>query len=260
LGDISKKLFYLHRDALTSGSKSPLKSFEPWLKEQHAAILALEKVAANFRHSMLSYMQEAEYLDIMNERITKASGYFIPKIKAIEDSFNAKLSAIGFDKVPKQFLKSLEASKELLKNKVIQINKNQLFVAAAYNGQVLDKHTLNQSSIYAKHTVGKPKKSDKTPTAEISFKFFKEGKTVAEIAKEREFTEGTILNHLTRYVSTGDIEAGNLMDHKKLSQIVIVIESIGGGTLTEIKSKLGDEFTYDDVKIALAHYKFINEK
>jgi energy-coupling factor transporter ATP-binding protein EcfA2 len=260
LEPLYRKASYLLKDVHNSGEKSPLKAFETWIREQHAAIQELEKVAKNFQYAIYGYMQEDKYLATMNERITKASGYFIPKLKEAEDSFRTKLSTIGYDKVPKPFLKSLEDFKEMLRAKVILINTNQLFISAKAKGETLDKATLDQHAIYKTAYKKTEKKSDKTPTAEITYNLYKQGKSISHIASERALTEGTILGHLTKYIQSGELDATKFVDHTKLSQISIVIETIGGGTLTDIKSKLGDEFTYDDIKVALAHYKFQKEK
>ena len=260
LEPLYRKASYLLKDVHNSGEKSPLKAFETWIREQHAAIQELEKVAKNFQYAIHGYMQEDKYLATMNERITKASGYFIPKLKEAEDSFRTKLSTIGYDKVPKPFLKSLEDFKEMLRAKVILINTNQLFISAKAKGETLDKATLDQHAIYKTAYKKTEKKSDKTPTAEITYNLYKQGKSISHIASERALTEGTILGHLTKYIQSGELDATKFVDHTKLSQISIVIDTIGGGTLTDIKSKLGDEFTYDDIKVALAHYKFQKEK
>ncbi len=261
---INRKAFYMLKDVQTSGAKSPLKAFETWMREKQTALAELTKVAKNFQKSIQAYSHELNYEAVMNERITKASRYFMPKLKLTSDSFNAKLSTIAQDRVPKEFLQSIENLTEMLRAKLININTNQLFVDSYAKGEMLDMATLRASSAYQSSTTKAKMKatsnSNRTPTAEISYGLFTAGKTVEEVARARELTEGTILSHLTRYIQTGELQASRLIDHKKLSQICIVIETLGGGTLTDIKVKLGDEFTYNDVKIALAHYKFQQEK
>ncbi|MFT4740038.1 MAG: energy-coupling factor transporter ATP-binding protein EcfA2 [Marivirga sp.] len=260
LGAISKQAYYLHKDVLNSGAKSPLRKFDDWATELHNGLQALEKVAKNFQYSLHGYAQENEYKAILQERVSKASGYFIPKVKNLEDSIKAQLSSLAEDKIPKPFLKSIEELKDLLYSKIIEISRNQLFVEATYKGKMLNKEMLRKSSFYKDTIKPAKKKGDKTPTAQISYNQYKKGHAVVDIAKERGLAEATIMSHLIKYVQSGELAAIEFIDHKKLSQIIIVMETIGGGTLTDIKSKLGDEFSYDDIKIALGHYKFEKEK
>jgi hypothetical protein len=73
-------------------------------------------------------------------------------------------------------------------------------------------------------------------------------------ANERGLVTGTILGHLCTYVATGKIEANKLIDSEKLDQICTVIKLKGTDSSGVIKAALSDDYTYTDIKIALAHY------
>ena len=103
------------------------------------------------------------------------------------------------------------------------------------------------------------KKKDKTPTAEISFALYKEGKTVEEIAKERGLVNSTIEGHLCKYIETGEVKATDLIEEEKLKNILSLITP-ETTSLTEIKSQLGDEYTYGDVRVAMTEWKRIRVK
>lgn len=57
-------------------------------------------------------------------------------------------------------------------------------------------------------------KKNKEDTKKVSFRLFKEGMKVKEIAEFRELTTGTISNHLLHYVQTGDIKLQELVDQE----------------------------------------------
>ena len=85
--------------------------------------------------------------------------------------------------------------------------------------ELLSKHNL-ETNMAAKEQIqresGKKKSSEaKIDTKTVSFDLFKAGKIVAEIAKERNFTIGTIEGHLAYYVGTGDIDINELVLHEK---------------------------------------------
>ena len=62
-------------------------------------------------------------------------------------------------------------------------------------------------------------KKNKEDTKKVSFRLFKEGMKVKEIAEFRELTTGTISNHLLHYVRTGDIKLQELVDQEKINYI-----------------------------------------
>jgi uncharacterized protein YpbB len=97
------------------------------------------------------------------------------------------------------------------------------------------------------------KKKDKTPTKEISFKMYRQGQSISEIAKERGFVESTILGHLSQYVATGELGIVKFLSAEKLKNIIKVAEKLETKSSGEIKAKLGDEYSYVDIKFALAH-------
>ncbi len=98
----------------------------------------------------------------------------------------------------------------------------------------------------------KPEKEPKAPkgeTFEISFRLFKEGKTIKEIAETRGLAQGTIEGHLCKYLATGQLEIKDLMDltrAKKLRDFIIENPEM---TSSEIKTATNDEFGYGEIKL-----------
>jgi hypothetical protein len=98
-------------------------------------------------------------------------------------------------------------------------------------------------------------KPEKVDTKKISFDLFESGKTIAEIAKERQLTISTIEGHLAYFIENGTIEASSLMDAAKLDVIIKTRQQNPDARLSELKAALGDDFTYGDLQIAMAHLK-----
>lgn len=139
----------------------------------------------------------------------------------------------------------LEKIKGIGKNKIKLFGDEILSIVHNYLGQ--NKHADHSS---------KPK--IKIDTKQVSFDFFKQGKSVKEIAAERNLSVQTIYNHLLYYVKEGQILANELMEVEKLKHIVNFIEEEKIESLTDIKNKLGDMYSYDEIKIAINHVKFIS--
>jgi uncharacterized protein YpbB len=96
------------------------------------------------------------------------------------------------------------------------------------------------------------KKEAKKPTKQISFELFKSGMSVAEIAKERSLTPGTIENHLANYISSGDIDVLELIDLKRYQKIRNEIEKAGEVKgLTALKEKVTSSISYMELKMVL---------
>ena len=98
----------------------------------------------------------------------------------------------------------------------------------------------------------KPKKEKKPSTKAISFELYKSGKTVDEIAEIREMVPSTILSHLTFYIELGELDARELIAPKKLEELTAAIPSIKYEGLSDLKAKLSDDYSYGEIKVALA--------
>jgi uncharacterized protein YpbB len=83
---------------------------------------------------------------------------------------------------------------------------------------------------------------------------FKNGNSIAEIARQRNLTFGTIEGHLARFVVTGEVDILDIVDSIKLDKILTLIEENPALTSSELKKQLGDDFSYNQVKAAM-HYR-----
>ncbi len=94
-----------------------------------------------------------------------------------------------------------------------------------------------------------PKNQAKTNTKELSLNLFKEGKSIAEIAKERELTTNTIQNHLLHFIPTKQVSVSNLMDVDKYETLQKKVRKISFESLSDLKTKLNDDYSYFELKL-----------
>lgn len=109
----------------------------------------------------------------------------------------------------------------------------------------------------------KERKSEKRPKIDTkgeSFRLFKEGKTISEIAAERNFTIQTIEGHLAHFVQKGEINIEELVSREKLLLIEPAIRGFDGGPITSVKQKLGNNVSFGEIKLAIAWSTFIKNK
>jgi uncharacterized protein YpbB len=117
-----------------------------------------------------------------------------------------------------------------------------------------------------KEKKGKEEKKEKAPKGEtqrISLELFRNGKTIAEIAKERNFAVSTIEGHLTGFVKTGEVAVTELVPPEKIAVILPLVEAIINGTntsISSIKDQLGRNYSYMEIKAVLNDFIRTMEK
>ena len=156
----------------------------------------------------------------------------------------------------KTYREELKEIKEQLFGQLLAIHRASLFIAFLSKDKTPTKQDVQET--LSQLIIPKTKK-DKTPTHEVSLSLYQQGKSIDEIAEERGLVSSTIEGHLGKYIATGEIKATELVDEEKLNNILSLItpETTGTG---EIKNKLGDDYSYGEVRIALEEWKRVNEK
>jgi ATP-dependent DNA helicase RecQ len=96
---------------------------------------------------------------------------------------------------------------------------------------------------------------EKTPTNTISFNLFKEGKTIEEIAKERNFTISTIEGHLSTFIASKQINIGDLVSEEKQKLIKEAIQIHGMSGTRNLKDNLPEDISYGEIRMVIAAEK-----
>ena len=92
----------------------------------------------------------------------------------------------------------------------------------------------------------------KTDTKSLSFKFYKEGKDIAAIAKERNLAASTIENHLAYFIGSGEIDIREFVSDEKQKMIRAVAAEHGLLSHKTIIDNLPEGYTYSEIKMVLA--------
>ena len=85
-----------------------------------------------------------------------------------------------------------------------------------------------------------------------SFRLFKEGKTMAEIAAERNLAVSTIESHLARFVKWGDIKIDELVSREKLVLIEAALTDFKGSSIIPVKQQLSDDISFGEIRLVMA--------
>lgn len=95
----------------------------------------------------------------------------------------------------------------------------------------------------------------KTDTKTLSFDLYKAGKTIAEIASERNLSVATIEGHLVPFIAEGKIEITELVPLKKQQAILGAVSIHGTQSHKTLIENLPADFTYGEIKMVLATVK-----
>ncbi len=95
--------------------------------------------------------------------------------------------------------------------------------------------------------------AEKIPSNTISLKLYEQGKTIVEIAGERKLAASTIESHLVQFIKTGDLAVTGFMNEAKVELIVELINSHPEKPHGELRSMLGDEYSFTEIRAVANH-------
>ncbi|MCO6359966.1 helix-turn-helix domain-containing protein [Roseivirga pacifica] len=236
-------------------NRSLKQQFLTWTTDLVATLTPLIKVGRGFQSQVYKITQEDDFESQLSERVKKATDYFSPILKNALEAIKTHDKNLKDKTRLKTYRKELKALQEELFNKTIALLRTSLYVEFLAEGKTLTKQDIDE--VLTSMIVPETPKKDKTPTHEITFSLYKEGKTVEEIAEARGFVASTIEGHLCKYLATGEVKATDLVDEQKLKNMLSLITP-ATETMGEIKAQLGDEYSYGEVRIALEEWKRLN--
>ena len=99
----------------------------------------------------------------------------------------------------------------------------------------------------------KPVKEKKEDTKVTTFKLYKQGHSIKEIAKERDLNQQTIVRHLAHYVAKGMLAVEEFVPEAKADAVREAVESLGSlKGLAAIKEACPEDVTYQDIVLVIA--------
>jgi len=110
------------------------------------------------------------------------------------------------------------------------------------------------SVAYKKSLASKSTSSTAAPHSRLqTLTLYKQGHSIEEIAVERGFTQSTIITHLTELFEAGEeVDVMSLIPEGHYRNVVDAIEQLGDGALKPIKELLGDDYSYDEIRLVRA--------
>jgi predicted ATPase len=142
--------------------------------------------------------------------------------------------------------------------------KQQLMKVTDICAQLTQSHnvtdvltTIDASTQSIATEAAKPKeKLKKGDSHRESLKMYQEGKSVEEIAKERNLTTQTIEGHLTSFIPTGETKVEDFVSPEKMNVIIdFYRNNPDSKNSSAVKHSLGDDYSYMEIKAVMMSIK-----
>lgn len=149
------------------------------------------------------------------------------------------------------------------KKQLLEINGFGKIRVEKYGAQILEvikayceenDIETDDTIVFEKETL--PKKTlQKGESDKISLELFQSGKTISEIAAERELAETTIFGHLSKFVNTGEVKIGALISEDHYNELLENIPKHTFENLSDLKNQLDQKYQYHEIRLVLNSMK-----
>ncbi len=220
-----------------------------------------KQTATKFQQQLQAILQTAEedHYTHVNDRVQAAEAFFRQTLEEhVATPLQAHYDQMKLKAGIKKYLKLLREITLEIKHKLAQLaaiatltkglaqkeDLSELFIA--YNTA-----REQQQKAIEKNLAKTNKKQEKGDSKKVSLQLYKEGKSVDEIAAMRSLSPSTVESHLVSFVGSA-LELDALVTAEKAGHINTVIDTLGNDVkIGGIKAKLGDEYTYTEIRAVL---------
>jgi len=213
------------------------------------------------------------------ERLQKGSGYYQRLIwNSIKSCTRMRLELEAYSKT-KAMVKAIEELEQLLINTYHDLQKIEPLAKAITLQNPVPEKLNSKTQLVKLHReliaelrlqvdvdskkaalkTGRKKKVKTgadvvaSETYQKTLAMINDGLTPEEIADQRGMAEGTIYGHLSKLIGAGEIDISKLMSPDQLDKVMHAMDEISFKSLSELKVALDDQYTYDVLRLVLAH-------
>ncbi|MCC7026831.1 MAG: helix-turn-helix domain-containing protein [Saprospiraceae bacterium] len=230
----------------------------------------------------LDHIFQSEPIDLnfLNTRLNAAYTYFFNKLDPIVEEILSKLEYIKGVKKVKEYYAELQILEELQMSAVLRLMKAKLLIESMVDGKTICKDNLNSDEIknykfnklvqikerkkqdnsdYFEDTnyyeKNKKSKELKKPSHIVTYELWQQKISFDDIALIRKLTPQTISNHLAKLIESNIMLLSDVLPSDKIRDLSMSFKDFNGITLSEIKEKYGDQFTWDELRLYKASLK-----
>ncbi len=278
---LMKDINYAQKDQVdVAGFKE--ESMKPVLQQILDSIEAERINTEKFRSQLDVLLTANEYTKLL-ERTSKGSDYYKNFLFQNLEKLLRHLEEMKQHKRVKTYTNHLADIDQAISKKLEEVDKASLLISAILNGdEKFNFEPLNVQRAETRKTLlagikkevassaptdriaklpkeRKKKSKDGPTTYDVTLEMLNNGMGVAEIAKERGLTTGTIEGHLAKAVEAGRISIYKFMDDQSVTEIANTIAQLPAAfSSKELFDKLKGKFGYGQLRAVMVHVKNIS--
>jgi len=240
-------------------TKSAKQKYLGWAQEQLKSTLKLVEVSDKFQNQIKAIIRpdEEDYLIRLKERLVKAIEYFMPKLKEKQEELELQIKKVKKEKGTKKYLKELKELQRVFYGQTLVIQKSEALCQAVLGNEEISKNTFESITESVKKPdaaeESKPetktgKKEPKIKSSLVTCGYYKQGKSVEEIAVERSLHVRTIEGHISECIEKGLLNLDEFVTPDKVHAITEAILELDTPLLNPLKEHLGPDISYFEIK------------
>lgn len=227
------------------------------------------------------FIKETVDLFFVKERVDAAYDYFFKQMDKLVDDLIYKIAEIQKFKKVKEFYEELNFLEDLQTKAVLRLMKAKLLIEVVVAGEEISKEKLTSPNIknyktnkaerireelrttntdifrteepVVRYKSPKTEKNElktaKKTTVEETYDLWLEKYSVEDIARMRKLNVQTIEGHLVRLIQAKKIEIDDVLPYDKILALREAFQFYQEESLSPLKEKYGDEFTWDELKM-----------
>jgi ATP-dependent DNA helicase RecQ len=113
------------------------------------------------------------------------------------------------------------------------------------------------SKMHLKTEQGPARRFEKdSDTKRLTLELFRKGNSIEKIGALRKLTVSTVETHLAYYIRQGQLKIGDVLAAPEIAVIRRAIDNAENSLLTTIKSRVGDDYSFGQIKLVLADMEY----
>jgi len=243
-----KEVAYHAHDIYKDRKPSPKLGVHEFASQVSKQGVDLLSIADKYRSELIGiFREDAQNLTVLKERMNKAIPYFATQI--IEKIFYPIIQldlVLSKAKKVKSIRTKLAELEVNVRKQINQLQRVQYLGISLYSGDSMELSALKLAYLgEVEEEAEESAKDANLASHEVSLQFFKEGKSVKEVAEERGLVEGTIYTHAARLIKDGLLRPLQVLDHKTIDLIQATIDTFEKRpSVGELRTKLNNQFSY----------------
>ncbi len=195
------------------------------------------------QHSSL-YIELKNWRKMLAEE-NESDEYMILPYKAMAELLKFLPTSIG----------ELRGIKGIGEKKIKQFGHDIIEIISSY----CERNNIEKQQIELNVKTKKPKveKREKVDSKKLSLDLFKSGKSIDEIALERNFARSTVEGHLAHYVGIGKLDIYDVVSKSKVEEVTDYFKQSNSKSIVNVKTALGDNISYGELRFVYKYLEFV---